>query len=132
MSKRLNSLKLLLTIGIGGMIGASSRYGISIGVVNATSFPMETLLANLIGCFILSFLLHYASIKKKLSKEVFTGLTTGILGSFTTFSTFAVETVTLGHQSITLAILYVFISVVGGVLLCLLGYHLAIRKQEHI
>ncbi|MEN2768395.1 fluoride efflux transporter FluC [Ornithinibacillus xuwenensis] len=132
MSEHLKQLKIFLAIGIGGMIGAASRYGISIGFPVTNKLPIETLIANLIGCFLLSYLLHVPFMKNTFSKESRIGITTGILGAFTTFSTFAVETVVLGEVSILLATGYVIISLIGGITLCFCGYWMANRRRESI
>ena len=67
--------------------------------------------------------------------HILAGIGTGLVGSFTTFSTFSVETVTLiQHETWTLAILYVFLSLFGGLLMSWLGYkvgdHTAKTIQE--
>jgi fluoride exporter len=132
MPTRLNSWKFYLAIGLGGMIGAVGRYSISAFFDNRYLFPIETLTANLIGCFLLSFILNSVWVTKKLSQAASTGITTGVIGAFTTFSTFSVETVELGYHHIFLAVAYVFISIVGGLLLCYLGFNLAKKGQESI
>ena len=130
MSTRLTSWHVYLAVAIGGMIGAVGRYGISILLENHFLFPIETLTANLIGCFLLSFLLNSEWFKKQFSQTISTGITTGIIGSFTTFSTFAVETIALGANHVFLCFVYVLLSIVGGLLLCYLGYRLANKGQE--
>lgn len=124
-----NRIKLYLAVGIGGMLGALGRYMVSVLFTSAYLFPFGTLLANLIGCFFLSYLLHNAFIKSRLSTIVFTGLSTGLIGAFTTFSTFAVETIQLVYQSYLLAITYVLCSVGGGLLCCYIGYRVAHVKR---
>lgn len=122
-------MKQYVAIGIGGMVGAIARYSLSILLVNNNGFPYETLIANLIGCFLLSFLLHHEMIKKKLPKEIFTAISVGVIGSFTTFSTFAVETMMLWYKQPLIAMTYIMISIFGGLLFCYAGYRLAKRKQ---
>ncbi|WP_068672856.1 fluoride efflux transporter CrcB [Oceanobacillus sp. Castelsardo] len=129
MSKQLNK-KLYVAVGIGGMIGAVSRYGISSAFSYFENFPIGTLVANLLGCFILSYLLQHQSIKEKLSPEFLTGLTTGLIGAFTTYSTFALETVQLVQQNIGFSILYVGISIFGGLLSCYVGFTLANKGRK--
>ncbi|WP_163971591.1 fluoride efflux transporter CrcB [Oceanobacillus halotolerans] len=121
--------KAYILIGIGGMIGAIGRYSLSLLFANAAIFPYGTIVANLIGCFLLSLLLNHPTIKQKLSPELFMALGTGVIGSFTTFSTFSVETIQLWDTSELLAIAYVLISVIAGLLFSLLGYTLANRKR---
>lgn len=122
-------MKIYLAVGIGGMIGASGRYGISILFWANSGFPYATLIANLLGCFLFSFLLNHDSIKRNLSPEVFAALGTGMIGAFTTFSTFAVETVELSDVSILLAGSYIVLSILGGLLFCYLGFKLALKKR---
>lgn len=126
---KLQSKNIYLAVGLGGMIGAVSRYGISFFIPSVNGFPYATLLANLIGCFLLSFLLNQSAIKRKLSPELFAAIGTGMIGSFTTFSTFMVETVTLYNSTFMLAISYVGISILGGLFFCFIGYRLATRKR---
>ncbi|MGP4105460.1 fluoride efflux transporter CrcB [Virgibacillus sp. L01] len=122
-------MKIYIAVGIGGMVGASARYGISILFWTNSGFPYATLIANLLGCFLLSFILHHDSIKRNLSPEVFVALGTGMIGAFTTFSTFAVETVELSDVSILLAASYIVLSILGGLLFCYLGFKLALKKR---
>ncbi|WNB92771.1 fluoride efflux transporter CrcB [Bacillus sp. NEB1478] len=116
-----------LLIGFGGIIGALLRYylGIwSLGWTN-TIFPIGTFTANMIGSFILGWLttriIHHQVVHPYLA----TAVGTGIIGSFTTFSTFSVESVQLiqtGHWQI--AILYVFLSLVGGLFMSWFGFRI--------
>lgn len=124
------SLKLFLAIGLGGMIGSVCRYSISLLFTgDPESFPFETLIVNLIGCFLLSFFLNKSQFKQTLSPLIFISLTTGLIGSFTTFSTFAVETVILFDFSLFLALVYMLVSIFGGLLFCYFGYRCATRKK---
>jgi CrcB protein len=88
-------LQHLLIIGIGGFIGAIFRYLIS-GVVQDFSksihFPYGTMSVNLLGCFIIGLLIHLVEYRGMFSPEVRLFVFLGLLGSFTTFSTFALET----------------------------------------
>lgn len=118
----MKSMYKYVSIAIGGMIGASCRYLVSLLFTeDFYLFPWPTLLVNLIGCYLLSFLLHNKTIKDKLPPDVFIGLTVGVLGSFTTFSTVMVEGMELYTENIFLSLAYLFISVIGGILLCFLG-----------
>lgn len=86
----------LLLIAGAGALGALSRYGVSVWALRVlgSRLPWGTLLVNVVGCLLLGFLLE-ASVLLPLSKEARLALGTGFLGSFTTFSTFGVETVAL-------------------------------------
>src|SRR5690625_3296386 len=90
------SLKQYFMIGIGGMIGAIGRYSLSIVYENHSyGFPYSTLIVNLIGCFLLTFLLNQQKIKQILSPKLLMALSVGVIGSFTTFSTVTVEVINL-------------------------------------
>ncbi|SET35271.1 CrcB protein [Oceanobacillus limi] len=118
--------KTIVAVGLGGTIGAISRYGIALAIpLEKATFPYATLIANLIGCLLLSYVLNRSVIKEKIGNTTFTALTTGVIGSFTTFSTFAVETVTLFQTNIILSSIYVFSNMLGGLLFCFLGYKVA-------
>lgn len=123
------NLNAYLAIGVGGMVGATGRFAVSLFFEPSTGFPFATLAVNLIGCFLLSFLLNQTAIKKKLPPMIFLALGTGIIGSFTTFSTFAVETIELWHTHGLIALSYILLSVCGGLACCYGGYKLAIRNQ---
>ena len=83
---------LLLLIGIGGFIGAVLRYLVSGWIQNgATTFPIGTMGVNVIGSFILSIILFTSEYKGVLSEETRIFLTIGLLGAFTTMSTFSYE-----------------------------------------
>ncbi|MFD2045120.1 fluoride efflux transporter CrcB [Ornithinibacillus salinisoli] len=122
--------KLVLAVGLGGMIGAISRYSIALFIAEETVFPYATLITNLIGCFLLSYLLNHYVIKDVLPPQLFTALTTGVIGSFTTFSTFAVETITTWQTSILLAIIYMTSNILGGLALCYVGFRIAPSKRR--
>ncbi|WP_430791149.1 fluoride efflux transporter CrcB [Virgibacillus flavescens] len=122
----MNQRSVYLAVGIGGMVGAVSRYGVSAIIPSVHGFPYATLFTNLLGCFLLSFLLNHAALKLKLSKKMLLAVGTGAIGSFTTFSTFMIETVTLYNSAeVITALAYIGISVIGGVLFCFLGYRAA-------
>jgi CrcB protein len=115
---------IYLFVGIGGILGSLLRYTLSILAVNiwGKGFPIGTLLINLAGAFTLGLFTSFFVTPKKLHPYLFTGISTGIIGSFTTFSAFSLETVHLiviGNY--ILGFLYVFISLLGGLLFVRLG-----------
>jgi len=85
----------LLVIGLGGFIGSVLRYLVS-GYVQQISrsvqFPYGTLVVNVVGCFIIGFLSQLADARGVFSAEARAFVFIGILGGFTTFSTFGNET----------------------------------------
>ena len=113
----------ILAVGIGGAIGASLRFFLSQIIVYEAGFPLATFSANCIGCFLLSYLLSGKLLKNY--PKIKLALTTGLLGSFTTFSTFSSETISLiSDQLYGTAFVYVLLSAIGGLLLSFVGYRL--------
>lgn len=90
----------LLLVAIGGAIGASLRYGINIGMVTwfGKSFPYATLSVNIIGSFFMGLL--FSAIEHGIIPDqhwrALIGM--GLLGAFTTFSTFSLDTLLLMQQ----------------------------------
>lgn len=87
-----------LLVGVGGFIGSILRYLISGYVQQFTKsfeFPYGTLAVNLIGCLVIGFLSQLADARGAFSTESRTLVFVGILGGFTTFSTFGNETMNL-------------------------------------
>ncbi len=87
----------LLAIGLGGFVGALCRYGLA-GLVQTAAgprFPAGTLVVNVLGCFAIGALAALVEGRLALSPEWRLFLLVGLLGSFTTFSTFGYETLEL-------------------------------------
>jgi len=82
-------------IAMAGALGALCRWWISRAgyALLGGNFAWGTLIANVIGCFLLGFLMHFGLVSDKLSAPARTALTVGFLGALTTFSTFSYETV---------------------------------------
>ncbi len=104
----------------GGGIGASLRYALSIWVDQrlVASFPWGTLLVNFVGSFLIGLLVSGLDQRGLTSPALRLFLITGVLGAFTTFSTFSLETVRLidaGRLSLAAA------NMAGSVLVCLLA-----------
>ncbi|UBH14785.1 fluoride efflux transporter FluC [Macrococcus armenti] len=98
------------------MLGALSRFYVSLVIHNV----FATISVNLIGAFLMGYCASY--FKAKLKPAVYKAITTGFLGSFTTFSTFSKETVTLLQSSQWLLLtVYLHITIIGGFLVCMLG-----------
>ena len=114
----------ILLIAVAGALGALSRYGASLLAVKllGAGFPFGTLIVNVVGCLLLGFLAQLGLTNPALSKNVQLALGTGFLGSFTTFSTFGVETVTLLQDgAYGPAFLNVALNVVVGLLCAAAG-----------
>ena len=110
----------ILQVALGGAIGAALRYAVAAQFARTlgTAFPYGTLAVNVVGCLLMG--LVYAWIGPKSPWAVF--LMTGILGGFTTFSAFSLEIFHLSQAGQSgLALVYVLVSVVAGVLALWLG-----------
>ena len=94
---------------LGGAIGSASRYLVSSWVQSVSrniDFPFGTLTVNLVGCFVIGFLSQLAETRGVFTPEARAFVFVGILGGFTTFSSFGNETVNLmrdGQMSYALA-----------------------------
>jgi len=109
-------------VGLGGAVGSIARY--AIGLTSRQSpFPWATLAINLSGSFILGLFLTWAL--GRLPVTVITPISVGVLGGFTTFSTFAWEGLFLSRSGrIGQALTYLLLSVVGGLAAAWAGYQL--------
>lgn len=109
----------LFIIGLGGFIGAVSRYlvgGFFQALSQSISFPYGTFMVNIIGCFLIGFLAHLADYRGLFSDSSRAFIFVGVLGGFTTFSAFSNETFNLlrdGELSLAL------INIVGQVVICI-------------
>jgi fluoride exporter len=122
-------LKKYVFIGAGGFLGAISRYLIkNIYIFNAGNFPINTLIINVTGSFVLAFFLTIALSYIKIGESVRLGVSTGFLGAYTTFSTLCKEsTELLLSAHYYTAISYIFMSVIFGLAAAILGTILAKR-----
>lgn len=121
----ISSLFLYMTIFGGGGLGAVIRYVLSslIGRHAGTTFPWGTLVVNLIGAFCIGLVTSLAAYKFNMSEMMRAFLVTGVLGGFTTFSAFSLETsllLTRGENGA--AIGYIMASVIGTVLLVMAAH----------
>lgn len=117
-----------LSIGLGGAIGAISRYclGNIITKIYGSIFPYGTFCINIIGCFLMGLLMTVIVDKGMLSPGWRLFLCVGVLGGFTTFSSFGYETLTLLQEgNLLYSILYAGGSVFLGVLAAFMGVMLA-------
>ena len=121
-------IKSLLIVGTGSFIGGAMRYWLStlMKSVCGQGFPWGTLMVNLLGCFLFGMLYAVFGKSNATDNTLYLLLTTGICGGFTTFSTFANESVQMLQQGNTWGFVgYVATSVVAGLALIALGYEVA-------
>lgn len=111
--------KDLLFVAIGGALGASLRYIISAWNPNG-EFPISTLSINLIGSFLLGIIIGLSS-KNLIDDRIILLVGVGILGSFTTMSTYSLETVILWRNDKFMCMIYIIITTIFAPLLALLG-----------
>ena len=118
----------IVLIALGGAVGAVLRYGVTRACqpLGREAFPVGTLVANLTGALALGFLVTFLVQKSGVPPASRLGLTAGVLGAYTTFSTFSLETLALLEDGAwQRAVLYVSLSVGGGIALAWLGQLLA-------
>jgi len=115
-----------LLVALGGAVGASLRYGAGILIFKPTSgFPWTTWWVNIFGCLLAGVFFAYSQKFPVLQNEARLFLMVGILGGFTTFSSFGLETFQLlKHGQTTLALGYMISSVMMGILVLTLGFYL--------
>lgn len=122
-------LKTAIAVMLGGAFGALARWGLHLWIDGKTapsSFPWGILTVNVLGCFLFGFLFAFGESRHWFSDTVRMVLLTGFLGSFTTFSTFSWNTLTLlreGQSSLALG--NIFVSVGLGLFAVWLGFFLA-------
>ncbi|MTH55680.1 fluoride efflux transporter CrcB [Bacillus mangrovi] len=110
-------------IGLAGAAGAILRYATGIAAEGAGSFPAGTWLANMAGCFLLAFLTAGVFHLDKFPKDLAAPISTGLIGSYTTFSAFSLEMVLLMEQGrFQKALFYFLASAVPGLFLSIGGW----------
>lgn len=117
----------VLFVGLGGFLGAIARYlvDVRVTVFAGAGFPWGTLAVNVIGSFAVGLLFALVVERAALSADLRAPLMIGFLGSFTTFSTFALESWRMiedgfwigGLANVAVSVIVGLIAVVGGVAL---------------
>lgn len=107
-------------VATGAMIGSTCRYALTL-ITPMVLFPIHTLLVNCIGSLLLGFVSFHPTLANKW--KLLIGV--GGLGSFTTFSTFALDLLKLFQQHTNLALLYLLSSLVLGIGFAFIGMKIA-------
>ncbi|MEZ6022024.1 MAG: fluoride efflux transporter CrcB [Hyphomonadaceae bacterium] len=113
----------LLLVALGGAIGASARYGVGVamGRLLGLGFPWGTLTVNIVGGCLMGVLAARVGPEQENLRLL---LGVGVLGGFTTFSAFSLETLRLMEHGSWLALVYIAASLVLSIAACWLGYTL--------
>lgn len=118
----------VLIAGAGGFIGTMLRYLLNNAVyygLNYPIFPYGTLLINVLGCFLIGLFTGLAETRLSFTPEIRILVQIGILGGFTTFSTFGYETFNLLHDGqYLLSVTNILLQVMVGLFAVWLGYYL--------
>lgn len=121
--------RLLLVVG-GGMLGTAGRLGIGLLVPDAAGLPLATLIVNVAGALLIGVLaarLPFDGLRDRGGDtRVFLG--TGILGGFTTYSAFAVGSIELWAAAPLVAALYVVLTLGLGVAAAAIGLRMGRRR----
>lgn len=121
-------IRTLIAIAIFGTLGCWARYGQTILMQNVygREFPVAVLSINVMGSFLIGFLFIETLERLTVGPAIRTGILTGFLGGYTTFSTFELETLTIAENGEMLkALLYVVLSVVLGFIAVFFGAYIA-------
>lgn len=121
-------MRELLLVASFGAVGAASRYGAGVLAQRwlGHGFAYGTLAVNLLGCFLLGFVMHVVAARESLSTDLRAAIGIGFLGAFTTFSTFGLETfLYIEERRYTLAGVNVAANLLLGLLLVWAGVNLA-------
>tara|TARA_B100000035_G_scaffold29330_1_gene22507 strand:- start:139 stop:492 length:354 start_codon:yes stop_codon:yes gene_type:complete len=110
----------ILLIGLGGSLGAISRYLLNEIVIKyiPTSFPIGILIVNIIGCLVIGILLGNSMMSKD---HVYYFFAVGFLGSFTTMSAFSYQTIELFNTNILIACSYIILTLTLTILATYIG-----------
>lgn len=113
--------QLLAFVALGGAIGSVGRFAVMswVGHVFGSAFPWGTLTVNVAGGFLMGALLELSALAWSPSPEIRALLVVGVLGGFTTFSTFTMDLYYLFERG---AVLSAFAYAVGSVVACLIAF----------
>jgi CrcB protein len=108
-------MAVVLAVALGGALGASARYGADQLISPHSAFPWSTFVVNLVGCFLIGW---FSDLLSGSPDWLRTGAIVGLVGGFTTFSTFAFQAL---ENHAALSTIYVVSSVGIGIAAVALG-----------
>jgi CrcB protein len=117
-----------LIVFLGAGIGGALRHGVNNVSARAfgLGFPLGTLVVNILGSFLMGLLAGYFAVRPGVSQQARLFLTTGLLGGFTTFSAFSLDTALLVERhAYAMAAAYVLGSVIAGLAALFIGLGLS-------
>ena len=120
-------MRAVLAVGLGGFLGSVCRYLMTlIPVSDKSGFPVATLLVNVLGALAVGVLSGLAARYRGFDPHLMAFLRVGVCGGFTTFSTFALETVNLmGSGRMWMSAAYMALSLIFGIAAVLAGKAIA-------
>lgn len=124
----METVSKILSIAVGGAFGAVARYLFNVSPLQNIfqNFPFPTFVINILGSFLIGFLLIFLTDKITIADNLRFAIMIGFLGAFTTFSTFELEIWTLLKENYYFtAFLYLFLSVLVGFIGVVAGISLA-------
>jgi len=112
----------ILIVFIFGFLGGLARFEINEYLPKVGDFPLATLIVNLLGCYLFTFLVKNYMVARHSNSKLILGIGTGFIGAFTTFSSFMLDAdnLLIAHDYLGL-MTYVLLSVVGGLIFAGLG-----------
>ncbi len=117
-------MKAILLVAIGGAIGSVMRYSVAVMLkyIYANEFPWHTFTVNIVGCFFIGLIFSW-SLQSISFENIRLFLMIGILGGFTTYSSFGLETFDLLKQGkIVIALAYMIATNILGLIAVYFGY----------
>lgn len=121
-------MQAYFAIAIGGILGCWARYAMTnvVQAIYGRDFPLATLSVNVLACFLMGFFFVDTLERLTISPALRIGILTGFIGGFSTFSTFAMETLLLAEQGDAgKSVIYVALSLVLGLMATFAGAYIA-------
>lgn len=122
---------MFIAVACGGAIGASARYAVSLAISEfmGKAFPFGTMTVNVIGSLIMGMLVGMMALKWNVSEEIKAFLMVGVMGGFTTFSSFSMDFAHLFEKG---QMLHGFYYIAGSVLLGIGGFFIGMHITKNI